>query len=144
MIPLPRPLLALLAIGVAACTFTNGVLAIGGSLHPERVVMALALFAIAFLLTITDRRSVLSPLLSGLNAGVSFAMALLCASGLTAAHPMGDAHWYIGAAGCLLVLTMVRRRSAHAWIGAGLVVAQTVVWAGPSGVIDTGAATMTL
>ena len=65
VIPLPRPLLALLAIGVAACTFTNGVLAIGGSLHPERVVIALAMFAIAFLLTILDRQTIMSPLLSG-------------------------------------------------------------------------------
>jgi hypothetical protein len=144
VIPLPRPLLALLAIGVAACTFTNGVLALGASLHPERVVIALALFAVAFLLTILDRQTILSPLLSGLNAGVSFAMALLCASGLSSAHPMADGHWYIGAAGCLLVLTMVRRRSAHAWIGAGLVVAQTLIWAGPGGVIDAGAAALSL
>jgi hypothetical protein len=144
VIPLPRPLLALLAIGVAACTFTNGVLALGSSLHPERVAIALALFAIAFLLTITDRRAILSPLTSGLNAGIAFAMALLCASGLDGPHPSGDANWYIGAAGCLLVLTMVRRRTTHAWIGASLVVAQTLVWAGPAGVIDVGAAAMAL
>ena len=144
MIPLPRPLLALLAIGVAACMVTAGVLAMGSVLHPEREAIALGIFVVAFVLTLVDRSAILSPLLSGLNAGVSFAMALLCASSGGGSHSAGDSNWYIGAAGCLLVLTMVRRREAHAWIGTGLVVAQTLVWAGPIGVVDTGAATMTL
>jgi hypothetical protein len=144
VIPLPRPLLVLLAIGVAACTFTNGVLALSEAPHPERTVIALALFAVAFLLTITDRRPVMSPLVSGSNAGVSFAMALLCAGDAAPTGGTGDTHWYIGAAGCLLVLTMVRRRMGHAWIGTALVVAQTLVWAGPDGAIDVGAASFAL
>jgi hypothetical protein len=144
MIPLPRPLLMLLAVGVAAATCTNGILTLGSSTHPERIVMALGLFVVAFLLTVLDRRSVLSPLISGLNAGVSFAVALLCASSPSMSAGAGNPHWYVGAAGCLLVLTMVRRHAAHAWIGTGLVVAQTLVWAGPAGVVDVGAAAMTL
>ena len=144
MIPLPRALLVLLAVGVAALTFTNGVLALPTAPHPERSVIALALFAAAFLLTITDRRPALSPLISGANAGVSFAMALLSAGTGTTPGSTGDAHWYIGAAGCLLVLTMVRRRTGHAWIGTALVVGQTLVQVGLDGAVDIGAAAFAL
>jgi hypothetical protein len=144
VIPLPRPLIALLAIAVAACTTINGLLSMSGSQHPERVAIALGLFGVAFVATLVDTRGALSPLLSGLNAGVSFAIALLCASGMAGPGTDGDAHWYIGAAGCLLVLTMIRRRPAHAWIGFGLVLAQTLVWAGPAGVVAVGAGPMVL
>lgn len=144
MIRLPRPLLALLAAGIAGSMLGNGVLVMAASLHPERIAIALGLFVVAFLLTILDRGQILSPMRSGLNAGVSFAIALLSASSTTGPQSKGDAHWYIGAAGCLLVLTMVRRRSAHAWIGTGLVLAQALVSAGPAGVLDVGAATMAL
>ena len=144
MIPLPRPLIAILASAVSAGAVINGVLSMSTSLHPERVAIALGLFLIAFVATMIDGRGALSPLLSGLNAGVSFAIALLCASSMTVPGADGDAHWYIGAAGCLLVLTMIRRRAAHAWIGSGLVLAQTLVWAGPAGVVAVGAGPMVL
>ena len=144
MIPLPRPLIALIASAVAAVMILDGLLSMSSSLHPERVLIALGLFAVAFVLTVVDRGAGLSPLLSGVNAGVSFAIALLCASSVSGPRVQGDAHWYIGAAGCLLVLTMIRRRPLHAWIGAGLVLAQTFVWAGPAGVISIGAAPMVL
>ncbi|RIX26568.1 hypothetical protein [Amnibacterium setariae] len=144
MIPLPRVLLALLAAGVAACTITNGVLSLPEARHPVRVEVAIGLYVVAFVLTMLDRRPILNGLLSGLNAGVCFAMALLCASGLESDRTAGDEHWYIAAAGCLLVLTMVRRRPAHAWIGTALVAAQTLLWAGPEGVLDLGVATMAL
>jgi len=143
-LPLPRPLLLLLAVGVAAATFTNGVVALPATPHPERGAIALALFAVAFVLTITDRRAVMSPLISGTNAGVSFAIALLCAGSSTREGGAGDAHWYIGAAGCLLVLTVVRRRTVHAWIGTALVLAQTLIWAGVDGTVDIGAASFAL
>ncbi|GAA4754038.1 hypothetical protein GCM10025783_28730 [Amnibacterium soli] len=144
MIPLPRPLLVLLAVGVAACMFTNGVLALPSAPHPDRTVIALALFVVSFLLTITDRGPTMSMLVSGSNAGVSFAMALLCAGAGPAPDSAGDVHWYIGAAGCLLVLTMVRRRPGHAWLGTALVVGQTLVWAGFDGAVDMGAASFAL
>jgi hypothetical protein len=144
VIPLPRPLLVLLALGVAVAATTNGVLTMSSSLHPERIAIAIGLFAVAFVLTVVDRRPVMSPLVSGVNAGVSLAIALLSVSSPAVPGAPGDPQWYIAAAGCLLVLTMVRRRSAHAWIGTGLVVAQTLVWAGPLGVLDAGAGTMTL
>jgi len=144
VIPLPRVLLALLAVGVAARTITSAVLSLPTSQHPDRVLVAVGLFVLAFGLTLLDRGAVLNGLVSGLNAGVGFAMALLCASGLQASASPGDEHWYIPAAGCLLVLTMVRRRPAHAWIGTVLVVAQTLLWAGFDGAVDLGAAPMAL
>lgn len=144
MIPLPRPLPALIAIGVAAYMFTSGVLALPASLQPERVAMALGLFAVAFVVSLLDRGEVLSPLRSGLNAGISFAVVLLCVSSMPGPAAEGDSFWYIGAAGCLLVLTMVRRRPMHAWIGTGLVLSQTLIWAGPGTDVAVSTVTMVL
>jgi hypothetical protein len=144
VIPLPRPLLVLLAIGVAACTATNGLLALSVAPHPGRTLVALGLFAVAFLLTVTDRSPVLSPLISGLDAGVAFAMALLCGGASGQPGGSGDVHWYIAASGCLLVLTMVRRRTMHAWLGTALVVAQSLVQSGLDGAVDIGAASFAL
>jgi hypothetical protein len=144
VIPLQRPVLVLLAFGVAACTVTNGVLSLGDSTHPDRVAIALGLFVVGFLLTALGRRPTLSPLISGLDAGLAFAITLLSASATTGPGAVGDAHWYIAAAGCLMVLCMVRGKTVHAWIGTALVLAQTLVWAGPAGVVDLGAATMVL
>lgn len=144
MIPLPRPLIALLAVAVAAGAVLNGVTSMADAVHPTRVAIALALFAVAFVLTLVDRGAAMSPLVSGINAGVSFAMALLCASSMAGTGKDGDEHWYVAAAGCLLVLTMLRRRTTHAWIGTALVLAQTLVWAGPAAAVRFGAVPMLL
>jgi hypothetical protein len=142
VIPLPRPLLAILAIGVAGYTATTGVLDLADAPHPARVVVALALFVVCFVLTLVGRGTVMSPLVSGLNAGSGLAMALLCVGGADGTDVAG--HWYIGSVGCLLVLTMLKRRPAHAWVGAGLVFGQTLVQTGWSGAVSTGAAAMVL
>ena len=144
MIPVPKTLLILLAGGVAVVTAANGALAIEGAAHPQRVAVALGLFLLCFVLSAVDRGPAMSPLLSGLNAGVVLAIALLCTSDVAPVDAPAVSHWYIAAAGCLLVITMLRRRASHAWIGAGLMLAQTLVWAGPAGVVDDGTGTMVL
>ena len=144
MIPLPRGLLLLLATGVAGVGVANGVLSLEVTPQPVRVLVALVLFVVCFVLTVLDRASAMSPLLSGLNAGSSLAMALLCTSAAPDPAADGPRHWYIGAVGVLLVLTMLKRRPTHAWIGAGLVLGQTLVQSGWSGALDTGAAPMVL
>lgn len=148
MIPLSRTHLLLVSLGVAASTFVMGLMSVPSSPHPGRVAVALALFAGCVVATtvaiVVDRAPTLSPVVSGLNAGVAFAMALLCAGGSAAPHEPGVADWYVGAAGCLLVLTMVRRQAAHAWIGAGLVVAHTILWGGFGAFFHIGVATMLL
>jgi hypothetical protein len=144
VIPLPRPLLLILATGVAACVVTNGVIAAATSDHPERIAVAIAIFATCFVLSLLGRGVAMSPLLSGLNSGVVLAIALLCTSDESTLRTIGPDDWYIGAAGCLLVASMLKRRQVHAWIGAGLVLAQTLVHGGFAAVIDTGAAVMVL
>lgn len=147
MIPLPRPLLLIVTLGVAASTVGMGLMSLPTSAHPERVVLALALFVGCIIATTAvagDRTAPLSPVVSGLNAGVVLAMALLCASGVHDPRDAGPLDWYIGSAGCLLVLTVVRRQVVHAWIGTGLVVAHTIVWGGVDALFQIGAATMLL
>jgi hypothetical protein len=108
------------------------------------VVVALVLFVVCFVLTVVDRGSKMSPLLSGLNAGSGLAMALLCTSATPDPAADGPGHWYVGAVGVLLVLTMLKRRPTHAWVGAGLLLGQTLVQSGWDGALSTGAAPMVL
>ena len=145
MIRATRPVMYVLASIAAAATVVLGVLSIGGSLHPDRVAVAMLLFAFCFVLSVAVGRRVEMPnWVGGLNAGTTFAIALLCATGIEDPLHAGDLDWYIGAAGCLLVITAVRRQAAFAWFGAGLLAAQTLVWAGPAGTWEAGVPTVTL
>ena len=132
MIPVPRLMLGVVAVVVAASVAALGVASLDRSLHPERVVIALAIFAVCFGLTLAWRTRELPAWLSGSTAGSVLAIALLCASGIADPAHAGDLDWFVGAGGCLLVLTMVRGAVAQAWFGAGLLVAQSIVWAGPA------------
>lgn len=142
-IPIPKPLILIVAVGVGSVTFTRGLMAVAEAAHPERTLIALGLFVVCFVLSLLRVGPGLSLMRSGLNAGASFAIALLVASdGPFTAN--GGAGWYVAAAGCLLVITMVRRAAAHAWIGTAMVVAQTFVWGGFTAVVETSVAVMVL
>ncbi|MFD1720880.1 hypothetical protein [Amnibacterium endophyticum] len=134
MILAARSLVDALAALVAVYSLTTGALALPQSLHPDRSVVAMALFAVCFALSLLlARRRDMPPWLAGLNVGASFAAALLCATSIPNPNDAGDLHWYVGATGCLLVVTALRRQAAFAWLGIGMVAAQTLVWAGLPG-----------
>ncbi|MGN6743038.1 MAG: hypothetical protein ACTHJL_07040, partial [Amnibacterium sp.] len=151
MITLPRPLLVALGVGFSMYHVVLGISALLGVsappqdgtyyAHPERVVAALVLFAVAIGLSVTVGRTVEMPVwLAGLNVGISLSMTMLVASALL--HPagaeLGYATWYVAAVGTLLTITAVRRHTTYAWFGIGLIAAQTVVMVGPIGLTRFG------
>jgi len=149
MITLPRPLLVALGVGFSLYHVVLGLSALlaepnhyttPGHDHIERVVIALVLYVVATGLSVTVGRRVEMPVwLAGLNVGVSLSITLLVASSLDVTAPdLGHATWYVAAVGTLLTITAVRRHTTYAWFGTGLVVAQTVVWAGPLGLTRFG------
>ncbi len=145
MIRVTRPLLLMLASIAAVAALGLGVLSLTQSLHPERVIVAMALFAVCFGLSIgLDHRAEMPNWLAGLNAGATSAIGLLCATGVADPRNAGDLDWYVGAAGCLLVVTTFRRQSAFAWVGLGLLAAQTLLWAGVGGMWAVGVPTVAL
>jgi hypothetical protein len=50
----------------------------------------------------------------------------------------GYATWYVAAVGTLMTITSTRRRQLFAWAGTAFLVVQTVIWAGPTSLIDLG------
>jgi hypothetical protein len=135
MITIPRPVLVALAVGFSVYHVILGVSALlmgQYAQHPERVLAALVLFAVVTVLTVTVGRRVEMPVwLAGLTVGAGLSIALLAASAIGPGHEVGYTTWYVAAVGTLLTITAVRRHTTYAWFGLGLLVTQTVVWAGP-------------
>ncbi|PZE26435.1 MULTISPECIES: hypothetical protein [unclassified Curtobacterium] len=50
----------------------------------------------------------------------------------------GYATWYVAAVGTLMVILVVRQRTAFAWIGVGFLALHSVLWAGPGGLASLG------
>lgn len=144
MITLPRPLLVALATGFSTYHVILGVSAILMGQYPqhvERVIVALVLFAVVTILSVTVGRGVEMPVwLAGLNVGVGLSITLLVASAvpLDGTPDLGYATWYVAAVGTLLTVTAVRRHTTYAWFGLGLLVTQTILWAGPIGLTRFG------
>ena len=91
VIRVTRPVLFMLASIAAVATLGLGVLSLPQSMHPDRVVVALVLFATCFALSIGLGRGVEMPnWLAGLNAGATFAIGLLCATGVVDPRNAGD------------------------------------------------------
>ncbi len=144
MIPLSRPILLLAGVCAAVGTVIRGVMLVPSAQHPARVIIALVLYSVCVLVSAQSRAAVLPAVLGGMNAGVSLAIALLCAGENSRPLAAGDMDWRLRAAGGLLVLTMVRRQVVLAWIGTALVVAQTAVWSGVGSLVGGGAVSMAL
>jgi len=64
------------------------------------------------------------------NVAVCGALPLVVGSQLDGSVSNGYATWYVAAVGTLLTITATRKRPALAWIGAGVLVVHTVLWAG--------------
>jgi hypothetical protein len=144
MITIPRSLLVALAAGFSLYHVILGVSAVlegEYTHHVERVVAALVLYAVVTVLSVTVRPKVAMPVwLAGLVVGTGLSMTLLVGSAidLQGSGDIGYATWYVAAVGTLLTVTAVRRHTTYAWFGLGLLVMQTIVWAGPIGLTRFG------
>ncbi|WP_375399758.1 hypothetical protein [uncultured Amnibacterium sp.] len=139
MITVPRPILVAVLIGFSAYNLVLGAFTVPGNPHPDRVIVALAMFAAITVVSVAVGYSGAQPLwVAALTVGVSVAIVLLVSSTLDPRADLGLRTWYVGAIGALMTVSAVRRHTTLAGFGIALLIAHTVLWAGPAAVLRFG------
>lgn len=112
--------------------------------HPGLVIVAMALYGVATIISLLPARSTRMPVaMAAFNFAVVIAITLLVANGLDFARPggVGYASWYVAASGTLLTITSTRGRQTFAWLGIGFLVGHTIAIVGdvgPAGIFSLG------
>ncbi|HEY8590250.1 MAG TPA: hypothetical protein VIL55_11930 [Naasia sp.] len=103
------------------------------------VLLAIGLYAVATAASLwPTKRTSLPFWLAAFDLGVCLAVQVLVTSQLDPQANNGYATWYVAAVGTLLTIVAVRHRIGWAWVGAGLLVLHTIVWAGPFALAPLG------
>ena len=140
-IAIPRLLIGGVAAIFSLYIIALGVYSIGVPSQPVPVIVALALYAVATtvsLLPVGPRRMPIW--MAAFNLSVVIVISLVVTANLDP-NPVGGngyATWYVAGVGVLLTITVTRRRYSFAWGGAVFLTLQTLVWAGPAGLVTFG------
>ncbi|BDZ45871.1 hypothetical protein [Naasia aerilata] len=130
-------------IGLAgAFSFYHVVLALfslGTPERPEPVLTAIALYIVATVATLWPTKGAALPhWIAAFDLAVCLAIEILVTSQLDPDANNGYATWYVAAVGTLLTIVAVRYRIGWAWVGGGILVLHSIVWAGPVAVVPLG------
>lgn len=105
----------------------------------EPVLVALALYAVATVISLWPTSRTRMPLwLASFDLAVCLVIPILVSNQLDPARDNGYATWYIAAVGTLMTICAVRLQPLAAWIGVGYLAVQTVLWAGVEALADLG------
>jgi len=118
-----------------------GTLTLGVPRDDAPVIAAMAIYLIATGISLVRRGPARMPIwMAALNVAIAVTLPLLVTGELDPAREGGNGYatWYVAAIGTLMAITSTRRRHLFAWVGIAFLVVQTVVWAGPSALIDLG------
>ena len=142
-VTVPRPLIILVAALFSGYLIALGVysLPFGFASSDEPVIAAMVLYAVATVAVLIPDKSARMPVwLAAFAVGVTVVMPMLVNSVLDPGREGGNGYatWYVAAIGTLMTITAVRRRPGFAWIGIGILVVTTVIWAGPAGLVGLG------
>lgn len=132
MITIPRLLILALGALFSGYHVILGLYALSVPDSPWPSVVAMALYAVATLISLWPSSPTQMPLwLGAFTLATVIALPLLVTSQLDPSADNGYATWYVAAVGTLMTITAARRRLAFAWAGVGFLAVQTVLWAGP-------------
>ncbi|KZC94939.1 MULTISPECIES: hypothetical protein [Clavibacter] len=139
MIVVPRSIILGLAALFSAYHVILGLVAIAAPADPAITVLAIALYVVATGMSLWPRSPTVMPAwLAAFNLAVAIVMPILVTSQLTAGATPPFSTWHIAAVGTLMTITSARRRQGFAWAGVLVLAIQTVLWAGPGGLVDYG------
>lgn len=128
----PSRLWIVLAVIFSAYHIVLGSYALGIPRTPTPALIGMALYAAATTLALfVGPRNRVPNWLATLLLGLVIAVNMIVPLGIDTALPTGYSTWYVAAEGTLLAIMMARRARIHAWIGVAVLIAHTVVWAGP-------------
>ena len=140
-ISVPRYLIVALAATFSAYHLVLAITAIDVPRHPGPFIVAMLLYAIATAVSLWPTSQLQMPSwMATFNVAVCITLPLLVTSQLDPTKPIDEnsATWYVAAIGTLMVITSTRRRHTFAWIGIGVLVVQSIAWAGPGAIIALG------
>lgn len=139
MITLPRAIIVGLAAVFSGYHVLLGIASIDVPSSPWPTAAALALYAVATLLSLWPTGRLRLPgWIAALGLATAFTMPLLVSSALDPGAANGYATWYVAAVGTLMTIVAVRGRFVVAWLGVGFLAVHTVVWAGWTALGSTG------
>ncbi|CAN5384490.1 hypothetical protein BH10ACT7_BH10ACT7_33200 [soil metagenome] len=109
--------------------------------HQFPIFVAMALYLVATAISLVPWGPTRMPVwMASFNFAVVVAITLLVSNEIDLARPGGTGYatWYVAAVGVLLTITSTRRRHTFAWIGIAFLIVQTILWAGPAGLLSLG------
>ena len=136
----PRVLIIGLATIFSLYHLVLATVSIGVPLLKAPYITAMVLYALATALSLWLGHAKRMPAWLGVvNVAVAVVVPLLVTSQFDAAAAQGTyAAWHTAAIGTLMVIMATRRRHVFAWLGTAALVVQTVIWAGPGGLVAYG------
>jgi hypothetical protein len=133
-IGIPRYLIVGMAALFSAYHLVLATYTIDQPRHPEPIIVAMALYAAATIVSLLPWGPVRMPIwMAAFNFAVVIAITLLVSNELDFNRPdgVGYSSWYVAASGTLLTITSTRGRHTFAWLGIGFLVVQSAAIVGP-------------
>ena len=140
-IGVPRWIIVGLAALFSAYVVVLGIYAIDVPVTPYPAIAGMALFAVVIAATIWPYRRAQLPIwLAAFAIASEVAIALMVSAeiDLQSGKSPGYATWYIAGIGVISTIVCTRGRPIWAWLGIAFLVIQTVLWAGPLGLVSLG------
>ncbi len=140
-IGVPRWIVVGLAALFSAYVLMLGVYAIDVPLSPYPAIAGMALFAIVIGITLAPFGPSQMPIwMAAFSVASEMALTLAVSSQIDLGSPNGPGYatWHVAAVGIISTIICTRGRPVWAWIGIAFLVVQTVLWAGPLGIVSLG------
>ncbi len=140
-IGVPRWIVVGLAVLFSAYVLMLGIYAIDVPLSPYPAIAGMVLFAIVIGITLAPFGPSQMPIwMAAFSVASEMALALAVSSQIDLSSPDGPGYatWHVAAVGIISTIICTRGRPAWAWIGIAFLAVQTVLWAGPLGIVSLG------
>lgn len=140
-IGVPRWIIVGLAALFSGYVLVLGIYAIDIPESPYPAIAGMVLFAVVVAITLAPFGSAVMPIwMAAFAVASEIAIVLVVSSqiDLSAPNGAGYATWYIAGVGVISTIVCTRGRPLWAWIGIVFLVVQTVLWAGPLGIVSLG------
>lgn len=140
-IGVPRWIIVGLAALFSAYVLVLGIYTIDVPISPYPAIAGMALFGVVVAITLSpSRRSQMPVWMAAFAIASEIAITLMVSAEIDLQRPGGPGYatWYIAGVGVISTIVCTRGRPVWAWSGIVFLVAQTVLWAGPLGLVTLG------
>ncbi len=140
-IGVPRWIIVGLAALFSGYVLVLGIYAIDVPVSPYPAIAGMVLFAIVIAITLAPFGPSQMPIwMAAFSVASEMALTLAVSSQIDLSSPNGPGYatWHVAAVGIISTIICTRGQPVWAWIGIAFLVVQTVLWAGPLGIVGLG------